>query len=381
MLGLDTLVKVADQPDDHTDAEAMEAWLEARRSGMTGTDIAAVFGEHERVKPIDVFHDKRPDIAPPLALEALRARQRADHERSKVGRLLEPVVIGWFADGEPHWPRSGGRLAALKPPTMRRTDRPWQVISPDSLLYEPERIEVLGVVADPLEVLRPDDGMEVKTHGMMAGRDLPVLHGDADEDAEVDLPARLRFQSLWYASGVDLPRWHAAALVDTHLRKTWVIHAEPELVAAILEEAERWHLRHVVKGIEPEPDGSESFRRHLNAKWRDVVEVILPRRGAVDELAKQRKALTLEAKRIELATDKIDQEIQRVIGAHQGIETVVGTVTWKFNERGAPQYKGVAQELAERLGLTDNEYQAVVDKHRGTAPRVCRFPQWTRGVK
>lgn len=359
----------------------LDQWLETRRSGLSGSDIAAIFGEHQRLKPIHVWYDKRPDLAPGDALAKLREYQRRDTERTIMGRQWERVIKTWYAAGAPLWPHRFGRMNVFDVPTMRRRDRPWQVISPDGAGYEPEALVKLwtinGVV---VPVVKPQRGMEIKTHGFHGSRDLPVEEDDQDdEDVEFALPPRLRMQPLWYQSGMEVDEWDVAALIDTHHRRTWTLHRSTDLEADVLEEADRWWRRHVVNGIEPEADGSKVFTKHLAAKFRTHDDQVIPRRRDVDEVAAEIMAVRARIKELETRESVLGQQIRAVIGGHRAVDTAVGTFTWAQNETGQVAYKAAYEELAHRLGMTDREIEATKDKHRGDPPRVFNCPRAKRG--
>lgn len=363
--------------------EDLNRWLEIRRTGLSGSDVAAIFGEHQRLKPIQVWYDKRPDLAPPEALAKLREYQRRETQRTIMGRQWERVIKDWYAAGEPLWPRRVGRMHVFDVPTMRRRDRPWQVLSPDGAGYEPEAYVPLWTIEGVVVPLtRPQRGMEIKTHGFNGSRDLPFEEDPDDEDyedVEFALPPRLRMQPLWYQSGMEVDEWDVAALIDTHHRRTWTIHRSLELEANVLEESDRWWRRHVVAGIEPEPDGSSSFKRHLRAKWAKHDDVELPRRGETDLLWAELRQIRRRMKADKASSDKIAQRIQQVIGDHRGIGVDGGTITWTHNSVGQVSYKNLADDYATKLGLTDREREANLDRHRGEPPRVFRCPD--RGDK
>ena len=64
-----------------------EGWHEARKSGLGGSDIAAVLGLSKWASPMDVWYQKRGLVDP---LEESNAMRR--------GRLLEPAIAEWYAE-------------------------------------------------------------------------------------------------------------------------------------------------------------------------------------------------------------------------------------------------------------------------------------------
>jgi putative phage-type endonuclease len=64
-----------------------EDWLNFRRGGIGGSDVAAICGLSRYKSPMEVFLDKLGEI-PPIE----------DNPKMKAGRIMEPVVADWFAE-------------------------------------------------------------------------------------------------------------------------------------------------------------------------------------------------------------------------------------------------------------------------------------------
>lgn len=62
-------------------------WLDARRNGIGGSDVAAICGLSRYNSPMGVFLDKLGEV-PPIE----------DNKKMEAGRRLEPVIADWFAD-------------------------------------------------------------------------------------------------------------------------------------------------------------------------------------------------------------------------------------------------------------------------------------------
>jgi len=65
-----------------------EQWLDVRRRGIGGSDVAAICNMSRYRSPMNVYLDKLGEI-PPLD----------DNPRMKAGRVLEPIIADWFAEG------------------------------------------------------------------------------------------------------------------------------------------------------------------------------------------------------------------------------------------------------------------------------------------
>ena len=66
---------------------AREDWLKARTTGIGGSDVAAILGLSKWKTPLQVYQEKRGEIAP-----------QADNDAMRWGRYLEPVVRQAYAD-------------------------------------------------------------------------------------------------------------------------------------------------------------------------------------------------------------------------------------------------------------------------------------------
>lgn len=62
-------------------------WLEWRKKGIGGSDVAAICSMSRYRSPLAVYLDKIGEL-PPLE----------DNEKMKAGRILEPVIAEWFAE-------------------------------------------------------------------------------------------------------------------------------------------------------------------------------------------------------------------------------------------------------------------------------------------
>jgi len=93
-------------------------WLEARRHGVTASEIAVVMGLSPYDSPYALYHRKRgelPDVEDTDAMER--------------GRVLEPYIADRFGRLHPEFALTGdGRRL------YRHPDRPWQMATPDRLI-------------------------------------------------------------------------------------------------------------------------------------------------------------------------------------------------------------------------------------------------------
>ena len=344
--------------------ENREAWLAARVSGLGGSEIAAIVGEHPDKKAIDVWLDHTTGDRIDLA-----------GDRADVGNLLEPVILSWYAVGTPKWPRVGGSLRVVKPPTVYHRDRPWHRGSADGLAFYPETIAPHATDDDA--VLRtgaePDHGVEVKTHGWFAGRNYET----ADDGVPIEVPNDKRIQCVWYQALWEVDRWRLVALVDTHLRKTYEIHRDRELEAYLLEEADRFWRVNVLGGVPPDPDGSDSFGKYIAGRFQKHRAELLPSSPEIDAAARKLRRVCRAAKHVEREQDRLEQVIKLYIGDAAGVQTAEGTITYKYRASGKFKDKDLRASLYKRCGMTDAEIAELEAQYVQPGFRAIHKPRWT----
>ena len=101
-------------------------WLEARRKGVTASEIAAVMGLSPAAQdgPYALYHRKTGTL-PPIK----------DNDAMERGRVLEPYICAKFTERHPEFGVGGdGRTL------FAHIDRPWQMATPDRIIYPAERL-------------------------------------------------------------------------------------------------------------------------------------------------------------------------------------------------------------------------------------------------
>ena len=143
-------------------------WLEARRHGVTASEIAVLMGLSPYSSPYALYHRKLGTLP-----------EQEDNVAMAIGRHFEDFVAAQFAERHPHLALMGsGRELYAHP------GRPWQMATPDRTVHEFAGITeyTRTVYGDLLAVL------ECKTDGGYDG------WGDDGSD---EIPVHYRCQVLW----------------------------------------------------------------------------------------------------------------------------------------------------------------------------------------
>lgn len=213
-----------------------ERWLELRRDGLGGSDIAAILGLSPFASPYSVWQDK-------VGIAA----EKEQSERMRWGQLLEDPVRQAFSE------ETGHALRRLRPVTMYGSDElPRAYFTPDSLVGR--RVTAL---------------LEIKTTDLrMAGR------WQDEETGEPRVPPYYEAQCQWGAAVLGLAEVHLAVLIGGNDLRLFHLEADPELGADLFDQAEAF-LRLVDARTPPDPDGSpattEAIRRALSVSEPESV--------------------------------------------------------------------------------------------------------------
>ena len=144
-------------------------WLDARRKGITASEIAVVMGLSPYSSPYALYHQKLGNLDGP-----------EDSEAMALGRYLEQYVCDRFAAQHPEFAVTGdGRKLYAHP------ERSWQLATPDRLLME------CGGWVD-------DDG-NAQYPGLLAVLEAKTAAGydGWGDDGTDEIPVHYRCQVLW----------------------------------------------------------------------------------------------------------------------------------------------------------------------------------------
>jgi predicted phage-related endonuclease len=362
--GRDDLVAITADPDDDRDQ-----WAAERLAGIGGSDAAAVMGEDPYRGPIDVWQER-----------VTGALAKPDDVRTIGGRWLEPKVLDAFGVGGVEWPRQGGPLAIVRPPTVYRRDRPWQRGSADSLAYAPERLSwlaigpglAINISGGRALALKPDALVEVKTHGWFGSKGYDLSD---DGDPIIAVPPAKRIQCAWYMELFDVDLCYLAALVDTHHRKTFALQRDRELGAMVLEEVERFWTRYVLTGEPPPIDGSARYTAFLRERYRKHGPDLVGSTAQVDLAVESLQAIKADQKRLKAEAELAEQVVKAHIGENAGIRTAHGVVTWKSQASGKLRDREARDALYLQLGWTDAEILEFEARYAQPDHRVLRLPK------
>jgi putative phage-type endonuclease len=264
-------------------------WLEARRQGITASEIAIVMGLSPYSSPYALYHQKLGQLP---GVEETDAMQ--------LGKHMESFVADRFAERHPEFNLTGnGQML------FAHAERPWQMATPDRLVTE-------GSFSawDAIAVL------ECKIDG---GSD------EWGEDGSDEIPVHYRCQVLWQMDVMGVSTGYVACLLWNR-RKVRVYELTLDAAAKedllMMRGEARLFLRRIEQGDEPDVDwrpATTAALKHLHPSIEDrTVEV---RRMPVIQYRAALKAYKAAEQRKKLAENRLRQLLgtgNRLVSAHTG---------------------------------------------------------------
>lgn len=206
-----------------------EEWLNSRRAGIGGSDVAPILGISKWAGPHEIWEDKTG-----------RKEHSEDRLRFRLGRALEPFVLEEFER------TTGLRAISTKASTFVRRDRPWARASDDALVFDGNHLV-----------------------GVLEGKTAGIANSNEWNDG---VPLYYQPQGQHYPWVIGLPRtWFGVLFLGRTKFEHHLLPKDEEDCQVIAEAGEEfWEL--VEKDTPPPPDGTKAatnFRADLYRAYED----------------------------------------------------------------------------------------------------------------
>jgi len=320
-----------------------EEFLARRKTGLGGSDVAAVLGLSPWRTAVDVWLDKTG-----------RTQDGEMNEAMFWGTVLEDVVARHYAKTEI---RKVQRIGEM----MRHPRNAWMLANIDRAIVAP------GSRArfDAGKLLGADGILECKTASAYKAGE---WGREGDDDA---IPTHYAAQAMWYLAIAGLEWCDVAVLIGGQRYLVKRVERDDETIKGMIERAEEFWFKHVVGDVEPEPTCADDA---LKLYPRDSGIAIEANEKTVTLLARARElkdqiaALELELegdrkKGVHGVLDQIKAWMSDASAITLGNETIA---TWKASRNSTiTDWKAVADAL--------NAPADLVERFTTTKPGTRRF--------
>ena len=260
---------------------AREDWLKARTTGIGGSDVAAILGLSKWKTPLQVYQEKRGELAP-----------QDDNDAMRWGRYLEPVVRQAYAD---------------------ETGR--EVRVPTDMVRHPLYAHMLANLDGFTDDRRV---FEAKTARTGEG------WGEPGSD-EIPHPYLLQVQHYMEVTGFEVA--DVAVLIGGSDFRLYEVPADRELQEMLIDaEAEFWER--VTKGEPPEPVSYADVQARFGRASKAGAVLAS---DDVQEALRQLRELKTQAKHLELAEEQWKAIVMKALGESDTLIDSQGhtLATWK----------------------------------------------------
>jgi len=310
-------------------------WLENRRKGLGGSDIAAVAGISPFAGPIDIWQDKLGVTIP------------RESEPMAWGSALEQPIADRYANNHPG-------VELTEPGLVQHPADEWMLATPDRLV----------------DARR---GLELKTAGMhMASR--------WGEPPDGVIPDEYYAQVQWYMGITGLTEWDLAVLIGGQDYREFHFAFNEGYFLHLREVGSAFWQDHIIEGAVPSMDATEGAKKYLEERYpANEVETMLTASAAAEDLFYELLRARENAKTAIDERKTLENRLKALVGENTGMSFAGdGLVTWrKVDDKASVDWKGLVKELGPSIDA------ALIAKHtrtkKGTRRFLVREPEVTDG--
>ena len=306
-----------------------QEWLEQRRKGLGGSDIAAIMGISKWSTPMDIYLDK------------MGLSEDKDSNAKSRGRWLEPAIANWFAE-------THGLHINPGPEMPVQGEKDFMLGSPDFWVWDDD--------GGP----NKNWGLEVKT-----SRD----DGGWGTEGTDEIPAYYATQVHWYMLVTGKDVWDVAVyftLKDEF--RHYRLVKDDDLHAKMLETAEAWWNKHIVGNLAPEIDGGDGSVTWLNHQHpEDTGEVREPTIEEL-ELIEELNSINDRIKALRDRKDTTENMIKEQMQDCSVLNDEHARVSWKLGKGrktfDSKRFRGDHPRLAEEYMKVSNPARSFRFKYK-----------------
>lgn len=272
-----------------------DEWLDWRRKGIGGSDVAAICGLSRYKSALEVYLDKTGEIPP-----------KEDNPKMKAGRMLEPVIADWFAE------ETGIRVQEQKC-IFQHKDYPFMFANIDRW------------------VIGENAGLEIKNTSEYN------RHEWFDGQTEI-IPTEYQLQANHYMAVLGADRWYVAVLIGGWDFQWRVIERDENLIKNLITIEQAFWQHNVLERNIPQ----------VTAQDTDLLNVMYPtsRNTSVElseiyyDLIKTLLDTRKTLKQAEDAHEDAKNKVKKLMGENEvAIWQGERFATWKTNSRGSRVFR------------------------------------------
>jgi predicted phage-related endonuclease len=149
---------------------------------------------------------------------------------------------------------------------------------------------------------------------------------------------------LWQPTSSDI-----AVFMTGPDHKYYRVYHDQSISDDMLTAVDDWWTKHVIKGIEPDPDGTDAYEKHLRDRVKQSTEVIKKSTEGIDAAIQTYYSTGAMISKLEKKYKKAKQEIIKYIDEDKGVESLLGTITFNTEHRSNLNKEMLFNNMLEHL--------------------------------
>ncbi|MCI3922667.1 YqaJ viral recombinase family protein [Paenibacillus sp. TRM 82003] len=273
-----------------TENLSYDQWLQYRRNGIGGSDIAAICGLSKWKTPVHVYLEKLGE-----------APEDQMSEAAEWGNRLEPLIANKFASEHPDWAITEKKVIYCHP------EHRWATGNLDRMIICPNRGRGILEIKTASEYLRHewDDG---------------------------NIPDYYFVQLQWYLYVTGLDWGYFATLIGGNKYREYEVVRDDELINQLLRLASDFWHHFVLVGQCPAMDGSEASTKLLNRlypKATNLTVIPLEETAIIEAYFDHKQQL----KALEQTITEVENRLKTILGDHEVGVSGEFKVKWENRSR------------------------------------------------
>jgi len=269
--------------------ERKAAWLADRKSGIGGSEVAAILLPPEM----------RPAWCNPLAVWLDKKGLAEDKEMPwmAAGKKMERTILEMYSED---------------------VQEPIAFADPFAFLRDPQ-LPILGASLDARWLVKDQRPVDAKN---LRFKD-PKIWGDPGSD-RVKPVYGCQLHSQIIVTGA--PCADLAVLFSGVEREVFTVWRDEEIIATIRERVEAWWKRHIIGNVQPDIDGSDIASDWLARRFKQTLADLLEPSDAVRATAAELLQIKAAVKDLTAEQKRLENVMKEAIGEAAGF---LGLCTWK----------------------------------------------------
>lgn len=300
-----------------TDLEiGTEEWLELRKTGIGGSEAAAVMGINPWSTPLAVYLKRKGQFQ----------ADETPNEKMEWGTRLEHAILEKYAEQHPEYIVAPGVW-------FRNKKYPWLCGDTDALVFDRQTLHPLIV----------PEAKNVGSH-------MKKVWGEAGTD---EAPTYYLAQDIWYMRGLEIPEGIILVLIGGQEYREYPVKASPQLMDEMLRRVGLFWTTHVEAEVPPDPTGHEKDSEHLSMLYpvsKPDVDLSMN-----DEVIKAVRDLCIAKKLLKKAEENLagyEATVKKLMGEAELIVTPDGRISWKSGKpRRTTSWSKVHKEIADEFSI------------------------------